>query len=83
MNQADLGLYGATAGRQDGARRDAKNLLSLIVAVATPEGKLDDDAIIVPRQREHRPGYVLMLYQDQKYEKGQEPWPKLEYIERD
>ena len=47
------------------------------------EGRLDEDAIIVPRQFEYRPGYVLMLFQDQKYEKGQEPWPKLEDIERE
>lgn len=47
------------------------------------EGKLDDDAIIVPKWTEHRPGYVLLLYKDQKYEKGQEPRPKLEDIERD
>ena len=47
------------------------------------EGKLDDDAIIVPKWIEHRPGYVLMLFKDQKYEKGQEPRPKLEYIERE
>ena len=37
MNQADLGLYRATAGRQDGARRDAMNLLSLMVAVANAD----------------------------------------------
>jgi hypothetical protein len=64
--------------------RAAQNLRRLISRLKQRirEWGMDDHVVVVPKHVNHRPGYVLLLFQDQKYEAGQAPWPKLKFIER-
>ena len=45
--------------------------------------KADEDAIIVAKFYNRRPGYMILLLRDQKYQEGQGPWPKMESTSRE
>lgn len=80
--RADITVGGASKAE---VKRTAQNVRRLVSRLRQrfAEWTMDEDAIIVAKSYNHQPGYMLLLLKDQKYEKGHEPRPKLECIERE
>jgi hypothetical protein len=45
--------------------------------------RADEHAILIATSCNRQPGYMALLLSNQKYEKGQEPWPKLRRTDRE
>ncbi len=71
-------LNGMSKAEMKQAEKHVRRLISKL-KLRLGEGDADDDAIIVAKSDNHRPGYMLLLIADQKYQDGQEPWPGLGY----
>ena len=74
----DRSLDGMSKAEMKQAEKHVRRLISKL-RLRLGEGDADDDAIIVARPGNRRPGYMLLLRADQKYQDGEEPWPGLEY----
>jgi hypothetical protein len=77
-------VFGSSVSKAD-MKRAAQNIRRVVSKLKRrmAEWKADEDGIIVAKSYNRRPGYVLLLLKDQKYQEGQEPRPKLKNIERE
>jgi hypothetical protein len=75
-------LAGASKAERKRAAQNVRRLISRL-KLRMAQWKADEDAIIVAKFYNRRPGYMILLLRDQKYLEGQGPWPKMESTSRE
>jgi hypothetical protein len=76
------GLGGMSKAERERAVQSIRRLVSKLKR-RMAQYRADEHAILIARSCNRQPGYMVLLLANQKYKKGQEPWPGLRRADRD